>query len=123
MQDERYSRAYDELYERCQSSGVAMQIIKSIARRRWREGDESPKYSWYEPIREQNALRRAVFWTLAHPGTFLNTSSDVTLLRQTLDAAVEFTVRRTEAAEAELEADAAALEMEPLFVRGVTDTI
>ena len=123
MQDERYSRAYDELYERCQSSGVAMQIIKSIARRRWREGDESPRYSWYEPIREQNALRRAVFWTLAHPGTFLNTSSDVTLLRHTLDAAVEFSKRRTEAAEAELEADAAALEMEPLFVRGVTDTI
>lgn len=123
MQDERYSGAFDELYQRCQEGRVAMQIIKSIARRRWREDDPAPRYSWYEPIREKDALRRAVFWTLARPGVFLNTSSDATLLRPTLDAAREFSARQAETLESELAADAEGLDMEPLFVRGVTDTI
>ena len=124
MQDERYARAFEELYALCQSQGVAMQIIKSIARRRWRDGDDSPRFSWYEPIREKDALRRAVFWTLARPGVFLNTSSDATLLRLTLDAAGEFAARQADAVdEAGLAEDAAGLDMEPLFVRGVTDTI
>ncbi len=124
MQDERYQGAFDELYARCESGNVAMQIIKSIARRRWRDDDDSPRYSWYEPIRDRDALRRAVFWTLARPGVFLNTSSDATLLRATLDAAREFGAQR-EGIEGDtaLKADVAGLDLEPLFVRGVTDTI
>ncbi len=68
-------------------------------------------------------LRRAVHWTFARPGVFLNTSSDATLLRTILEAASEFDESAEDHVVAEVEADAARLDMEPLFVRGVTDTI
>jgi aryl-alcohol dehydrogenase-like predicted oxidoreductase len=123
MQDPAYAEAFETLYQRCQVHGVAMQTIKSVARRRWREGDASRHFSWYEPIRDPEALRRAVHWVLARPGVFLNTSSDATLLRATLEAASEFDPGTTEPLEAKVAEDAHRLNLEPLFVRGVTDTI
>jgi aryl-alcohol dehydrogenase-like predicted oxidoreductase len=100
--------------------GVAVQTIKSIARRRWPEEGGGRRFAWYEPIQEPEAIRRAVHFVLARPGIFLNTSSDATLLRTSLEAAQE----RIEApAAALLEQDVARLGIAPLFVRGVSDTI
>jgi hypothetical protein len=123
MQDPTYAASFDRLYALCQEKHIAMQTIKSIARRRWREDDQSSRFSWYEPIRDESALRRAVHWTFNRPGTFLNTSSDATLLRKILQAASDFDEQVAETIAAEVAADAEALEMEPLFVRGVTDSI
>lgn len=123
MQDPTYAEAFETLYQRCQEDGIAMQTIKALARRRWREGDDSRRFSWYEPIREPEALRRAVHWVLARPGVFLNTSSDATLLRATLEAARDFDPTTEEPLETEVADDARRLDAEPLFVRGVTDTI
>jgi hypothetical protein len=100
-----------------------MQTIKSVARRRWREGDETRHFSWYEPIRDPEALRHAVHWVLTRPGVFLNTSSDATLLRTTLEAARDFDPLTTEPLESEVADDARRLDLEPLFVYGVSDTI
>ena len=125
MRDPLYAASFEKLYEICQEKGIAMQTIKSIARRRWQEGDESKKFSWYEPIRDETALRHAVHWVLSRPGVFLNTSSDATLLRQLLQAARDF--GEGEGADsdvmAQMTAHAGQLAMEPLFERGVTDTI
>ena len=123
LQDPRYAAAFEELYEKCRERNIAIQTIKSIARRRWLEDDATRHFSWYEPIREPDALRRAVHWTFARPDVFLNTSSDATLLRTILEAASEFDESEADQVVAEVEADAARLDMEPLFVRGVTDTI
>lgn len=123
MQDPRYAEAFEELYQKCMQRNIAMQTIKSIARRRWLEDDATRHFSWYEPIKEPEALRRAVHRTFARPGVFLNTSSDATLLRTILEAASEFDESATDQIAAEVEADAARLDMEALFVRGVTDTI
>lgn len=128
LEDDRYAGGFADLMNRCEEKGVAVQIIKSIARRRWQTGDDSPHYSWYEPIRERDALRRAVFWTLSRPGVFINTSSDATLLREILTAAQDFAQQdaaaRSVAGDSKaVAADADALGMEPLFVRGVSDTI
>ena len=124
MQDPLYAESFEKLYALCMEKGIAMQTIKSIARRRWQEGDESRKFSWYEPIREESALRQAVHWVLSRPGVFLNTSSDATLLRQALQAASDFGEAGTdEDIVAQVAANAGQLAMEPLFVRGVTDTI
>lgn len=123
LQDPRYAAAFEELYEKCRERNIAIQTIKSIARRRWLEDDATRHFSWYEPIREPDALRRAVHWTFARPGVFLNTSSDATLLRTILEAASEFDESEADQVVAEVEADTARLDMEPLFVRGVTDTI
>ena len=83
----QYAADVEALVKLCQERGVATQTIKSAARRRWHNGNE-PKYSWYEPLRERDALRRAVHFVLSRPGLFLNTSSDTTILRYILEAAL-----------------------------------
>lgn len=123
MRDEQYAREFEALYTLCMDKGVAMQTIKSIAKRRWQEGDESPKFSWYEPIREDDALRRAVHWVLRRPGLFLNTSSDANLLPKIIQAAAEFDPDEVGGLEDQVAADAAGQELEPLFERGVQDDV
>ena len=115
-----YAADFEELYATCQQRGVAFQTIKSVARRRWSEADEGPRHSWYHPIRDHAALRRAVHFVLARPGLFLSTSSDTTLLRPTLEAAADRAAQPGDAAMAE---DVHRLGIEPLFVRGVSDTV
>lgn len=119
MSQPDYAVDFEALYEVCQQRNVAIQTIKSIARRRWR-AEDGPRYSWYEPLRDPEALQRAVRYVLNRPGLFLNTSSDATLLRQTLDAAASYgepSFART------LADDVTQHQMEPLFVRGLTDAI
>src|SRR3954453_22694645 len=103
LQDDEYRRDVDALRAVCADRNVGVQTIKSIARRRWGDGD-GPRYSWYEPLRDEPALERAVRFVLADDQLFLNPSSDPTLLRPILEAAA-----RAEGAEpparSELEAD------------------
>jgi aryl-alcohol dehydrogenase-like predicted oxidoreductase len=115
----QYAADVEALLKVCDERGVATQTIKSAARRRWQNGGQ-PKFSWYEPLRDRDPIRRAVHFVLSRPGLFLNTSSDATILRSILDAAS----RPAEMpARAELEADIARYAMEPLFVPGVSDSI
>src|SRR5262245_27174349 len=79
MQSPEYASEFEALLALCHARGVAVQTIKSVARRRW-EGDTQPRFSWYEPLREPEAIRRAVHFVLGRPGLFLNTSSDATVL-------------------------------------------
>ncbi|HSY79829.1 MAG TPA: aldo/keto reductase [Verrucomicrobiae bacterium] len=115
----QYAADVDALLKICRERGVATQTIKSVARRRWQNGD-GPKFSWYEPLRDRDAIRRGVHFVLSQPGLFLNSSSDATILRDILDAASE---KPTAPARADMEADVARYAMQPLFVPGVSDTI
>ena len=124
MQNPDYASNFEKLIRVCGGRGVAVQTIKSIARRRWREGDTSKHFSWYEPVREPEALRKVVHWVLGHPNIFLNTSSDATLLPLILQAAGEFDGQITRSdLEASFKAEAEQLGMEPIFTRGVMDSI
>lgn len=123
LQDKQYAREFEQLYAYCQEHGVAMQTIKSIARRRWRDDDESRKLSWYEPVRDKDAITRAVQWVLRRPGVFLNSSSDATLLPIIIEAADAEQPTDADALEAAVAEDAKALDMEPLFERGVMDDV
>jgi aryl-alcohol dehydrogenase-like predicted oxidoreductase len=114
-----YRDDFERLLGVCESRGVAVQTIKSVARRRWQDPTER-RFSWYEPIRDAGAIRRAVHFVLARPGLFLNSSSDATVLRATLDAANEAAAAPSED---ELRRDASRFGIEPLFVRGVSDAI
>jgi hypothetical protein len=111
MSQPAYARDVEALLEACAERGVAVQTIKSVARRRWKEtgsfaggsgrGRErsSPpekRFSWYEPLRDEAAVRAAVHYVLQRPGIFLNTSSDTTLLPITLNAAAAAVVRRSD---------------------------
>jgi hypothetical protein len=115
-----YAADVERLLARCAERAVAVQTIKAIARRRWPDAG-GRHHSWYEPIRDEAALRRAVRFVLARPGLFLNSSSDATLLPALLAAAEDPGAAPPTARE--LEADAARLGMAPLFVRGVSDAV
>src|SRR5713101_9242651 len=115
----QYADDAEALLKVCNQRGVAAQTIKSVARRRWQNGADR-KFSWYEPLRDRDAIRRAVHFVLSRDGLFLNTSSDAGILRDILDAASE-TAKLP--ARSELEAEVARYEMAPLFIPGVSDTI
>ena len=87
MQNTDYRDEVEQLLDRCAERGVAVQTIKSIARRRWQEDDAEPRYSWYKPVEDPDALDRAVRFVLAREQLFLNSSSDARLLPATLEAA------------------------------------
>ena len=84
--DPQYRADFDALVEMCGEREVAVQTIKSVARRRW-EDEGGPRHSWYEPLRDAGPLSRAVRFVLSRSGLFLNSSSDATLLQPTLEAA------------------------------------
>jgi len=120
MNQPEYCADAEALIATCQERRVAVQTIKSIARRRWEEGAAQNTTTWYEALEAQDDIDRAVAWALARPGIFVNTASDVGLLAKTLRAAERFFGEaRTPAPgdEAMLEA-AETLGMAPLFVPG-----
>lgn len=111
LQSDAYRADVEALLERCAERNVAVQTIKSVARRRWAE-DAGPRYAWYEPLPDGDALGRAVRFVLGQPNLFLNTSSDARVLRSILDAAAAGAVPPSDD---ELRADVEALDMHPLF--------
>jgi aryl-alcohol dehydrogenase-like predicted oxidoreductase len=112
LQDPAYRSDVEHLLAVCADQKVAVQTIKSIARRRWPADHDGPRYSWYEPLTDPAAVGRAVRWVLANPQVFLNTSSDARQLRATLAAAADATPAPTDD---ELQADVDAEGIEPLF--------
>jgi len=107
-----YAADVADLQTVCRADGVAMQTIKSVARRRWSD-PENPHYSWYEPIEEPEAFRRAIQFVLTTPDIFLNTSSDARLLQAAFDAAESFDGSMPDSAQ--LAQDRADLAITPLF--------
>jgi aryl-alcohol dehydrogenase-like predicted oxidoreductase len=112
MQDPRYAETFEALAGVCTERGVALQTIKSLARRRW-DGRPHTAATWYEPLRDQADVDLAVHWVLGRPEAFLLTTGDVELLPRLLDAAERFERRPADEEMAALTARSAA---EPLFV-------
>jgi aryl-alcohol dehydrogenase-like predicted oxidoreductase len=119
MSIDSYRADVEALLEVCEQRRVAVQTIKSVARRRWPAGT-ARQFSWYEPLADSDALVRAVRYVLARPGLFLNSSSDSRLLRSTLEAAA---VGGPAPTDEELAGDAGRLEIEPLFDGGALERI
>ncbi len=120
MSDAQYAADFNATCALCHERGVAVQTIKAIAKRRWRDADSAKKFSWYAPITEADAMRRAVHYVLSRPGLFLNTTSDATLLENVLKLASETIVAPADSA---MQADQDELGIEPLFVRDVSDDV
>ena len=112
LRNDAYRADVEELIALCADRQVATQTIKSIARRRWRDDDSAPRYSWYSPVTDADVLGRAVRYVLGRPGLFLLSSSDATRLPAILEAAAQNGRAPTDD---ELAADAVAEGMEPLF--------
>jgi aryl-alcohol dehydrogenase-like predicted oxidoreductase len=112
LQLDDYRRDVEQLLAVCETRQVAVQTIKSIARRRWSDPSAESGRSWYEPIRERAALQRGVRFVLGRPGLFVNSSSDYELLADMLDAAEPGAPVPDEQA---LAADQAEQDIQPLF--------
>ncbi len=85
----QFANDFHRLESLCAERNVALQTIKSVARRRWADPSQ-PHFSWYEPIEDTAALSRAVQFVLADPQVFLNSSSDARLLEMIVDVAENF---------------------------------
>ena len=122
--NKRYMADFEELLAVCADRQVAVQTIKSITKAAWpdrepgqiagppRDGGRFAA-TWYEPLREPQAISTAVGWVLGREGVFLNTVGDIHLLPLVLDAAQRVTGRPNDEQMAELEAN---FQMAPLFV-------
>ena len=112
MQNPQYAADFEALLQLCEQRQVAVQTIKSLARRPW---DVQPKThsTWYQPLEEQSDIDRAVHWVLGRPSLFLNTAADIYVLPKVLEAASSFTGQRP--GDADMQAMVAARQMSSLF--------
>jgi aryl-alcohol dehydrogenase-like predicted oxidoreductase len=111
LDDSAYRADVEALLATCAERRVAVQTIKSVARRRWVD-DTEPHFSWYEPLADREAVARAVRYVLSRPQLFLNSSSDARLLRPTLEAA---STGGAVPSDEEMRADVVAHGVRPLF--------
>ena len=115
MQSAEYASDFETLLATCRERNVAVQTIKCVARRRWPDG-VTPTYStWYEPLEDPADIELAVHWSLARPGIFVNSASDLRILWHMLLGAESFEKQPPETAMRE---HSLRLAVEPLFVRG-----
>jgi len=114
MQNPRYAADFNELVGLCRKRNVAVQTIKSIARRPW--GDRPKTYNtyFYEPLETQDAIDKSVHWSLGFQDSFLITAGDMQLLPKMLDAANRFEKRPSDI---EMSAIVDEFDIQPIFSR------
>ena len=86
-QKEKYQADFEALLKTAKEKNVAVQTIKSIARRPWGLEAQHTANTWYEPLTEQADIDIAVQWVLSNPQVFLNTAGDIHILPKVLEAA------------------------------------
>src|SRR5665647_3215941 len=111
LKDEAFRSDYERLVEEVRRQDVGLMTIKAVARRNWPDVGESasgrPFTTWYEPYDDQERIRAAVSWVLAHPEiTGLATAGDVRLLGMILRAERERVSLEDAAAMLRTDADA-----------------
>jgi aryl-alcohol dehydrogenase-like predicted oxidoreductase len=112
MQNPRYAADFESLVAVCRERHVALQTIKSIARRPWEGRPKTYNTYFYEPLDSPEAIGKAVHWVLGCPDAFLITPGDMRLLPMVLDAASRFEARPSDA---EMAAHTAEFAIRPIF--------
>lgn len=90
IRDPRYATNFKELVSVCQERHIALQTIKSIARRPWGKRPRSQNTYFYEPLVEEKAIEKAVYWALGLEGSFMITAGDIQMIEPILEAATRF---------------------------------
>jgi aryl-alcohol dehydrogenase-like predicted oxidoreductase len=111
-QNAEYLADFEKVVAVCRERNVAVQTIKGLTRRPWGDRNRTAA-TWYEPLKDQDDIDRAVWYVLGRPELFLNTTGDIHVLPKVLDAASRFTERPSDA---EMRLMMLREEMEPLFI-------
>lgn len=93
MQNPRYAADFNELMKLCRERNVAVQTIKSVARRPWWNRPKTYNTYFYEPLETQDTIDKAVHWALGFANSFVITAGDMQILPKVLDAANRFEKR------------------------------
>jgi predicted aldo/keto reductase-like oxidoreductase len=112
MKNPVYAEGFDEVLRLSQERDFAVQTIKSITRRPY-SSEARTHSTWYEPLADAASIEKAVHWVLGQDRVFLNTPGDIHILPTVLEAVSTFEHRPSDDV---MEAMAAELKMEPLFV-------
>ncbi len=112
MQNPRYAADFSELMKLCRERNVAVQTIKSVARRPWWSRPKTYNTYFYEPLETQDAIDKAVHWALGFPNSFVITVGDLQILPKVLDAANRFEKRPSDE---EMRAIVDEFDMQPMF--------
>ena len=112
MQNTSYAADFTALSETCQQRNVAMQAIKSVARRPWGDLPRTHNTYFYQPLEDQKAIDTAVHWVLGNPQCFLITAGDMQILPRVLDAAGRFEKRPSDV---DMDALISRYEFSPIF--------
>ncbi len=99
--------------EKAQEAGVGILALKSLAKRKWKEGEEKTwSKAWYAPVDTFEAVSLALRFTLSKPVTAAVSPGHPELLWWACDAADEFTpLSEEEAAELARQSEG----LDPLF--------
>jgi hypothetical protein len=100
----------------CFERNVAVQLIKSVARRPW-AGRPRGSGPWYEPLDSPQDIARAVAYALSFAPAFINTMADLDRLHLVLEAAEAPAPRPSDAEMAAMLTDQA---MQPIFEEHAT---
>jgi aryl-alcohol dehydrogenase-like predicted oxidoreductase len=112
MQNPRYAADFEALVARCRERRVALQTIKSVARRPWDDRPKTYNTYFYEPLETQDAIDKSVHWALGLEGSFVITAGDMEILPKMLDAAERFEERPSDP---EMETLGGAYDIQPIF--------
>jgi aryl-alcohol dehydrogenase-like predicted oxidoreductase len=99
---ETYAPDFEATAALCEARGVAVQTIKGVARGPWAAGAAHSHSTWYQPLEDEDDIRRAVHWVLARPGIFLISAGDLEILPAVLRAADELGPAPADAAMSDL---------------------
>jgi len=89
MHNPVYAKRFRQLLTVCKERNIGVQTIKSIARGLW-GGKERTHVTWYEPLSDQEAIRKSVHWVMAQGNLFLNTVGDIRELPRFLEAVARY---------------------------------
>jgi aryl-alcohol dehydrogenase-like predicted oxidoreductase len=90
MQNPKYLSKFNELIKLCKERNIAVQTIKSVARRPWEDRPKNYNTYFYQPFETQSAIDKAVHWSLGLDNSFVITAGDMNILPKILDAAKRF---------------------------------
>jgi aryl-alcohol dehydrogenase-like predicted oxidoreductase len=89
MQNSEYATDFNRLMAYCREHNIVVQTIKAIARGFWGKKRHS-HVTWYEPVTDQDSIKKLVRWVLGRTDLFLITVGDIQELPKVLEAVTGF---------------------------------